>query len=329
MYIAIVRLSALGDIIQSQIVLQFIKEKFPDSKIDWFCDEAFKDVLVHSRDIDNVIGIQLKALKKNFSFSFLLAEYKKIRNIKEYDYIIDLQGLMKSAMISRIIGKKTSGFDKNSLRESIASYFYKKSFSVSYSENVIRRYTGLVSKIFGFAIDESMLLNKRKILGYKKTGVYGRYKKEGKNVVFVLGASWDSKIYPAKQMAEVANKVECNPIVVWGSAREEEMADEFVKLCPKAQKCDKLDINGLIELISSVDLCIGPDTGPTHIAWANNVPSITIFGPTPWFRNTFSTEINTTVDTGKEIDPLKLDRGDFDIRNIDPKTIINKAKELI
>ncbi|MCV6608918.1 MAG: lipopolysaccharide heptosyltransferase I [Campylobacterales bacterium] len=329
MKIAIVRLSALGDIIQSQVVLQFIKQEFPQSHIDWFCDDALKEILENNPLVDNVIGIRLKELKKNFSFSFLIKEYKKIKNYDDYDYIIDLQGLIKSALIARIIGKKTYGFAKNSLRESFASNFYKQDFEILYSENVIKRYVGLISKIFEISIGQEELESKEKILGYENENKNQYLKDNTKNIVFILGASWDSKVYPAEKMAEVANQLECNPIVVWGSDKEYKMAEEFKSHCSKAVICEKLSLNSLVELISISDLCIGPDTGPTHIAWANNVSSITIFGPTPYFRNTLITNISKTVDTGKEIDPLNLDKTDFDIENIEPEKIIKTAKELL
>ena len=110
-----------------------------------------------------------------FSFSLLKQEYQKIKNYDNYDYIIDLQGLIKSGLIARIIGKNTYGFDENSLRESFASWFYKSSYEISYSENVIKRYAGLISHIFNIPMDDESLENKERILGYKDQGVFEKY----------------------------------------------------------------------------------------------------------------------------------------------------------
>lgn len=49
-----------------------------------------------------------------------------------------------------------------------------------------------------------------------------------------------------------------------------------------------------------MDLIIGNDSGPTHLAFALNRPSITIFGATPSYRNAFKTNINKIIDTGKK-----------------------------
>jgi len=76
-------------------------------------------------------------------------------------------------------------------------------------------------------------------------------------------------------------------------------------------------------------LVIGGDTGPTHMAWALNIPSITIFGNTPQYRNTFITPINRVVKSHTRVNALKLDKSDFSIQEIDPQEVIALAKELL
>ena len=68
MKIAIVRLSALGDIIHAMIVLQFIKKNYPESEIDWFVEKRFKGILENNPHIDQVKQIDLKSAKESKSF---------------------------------------------------------------------------------------------------------------------------------------------------------------------------------------------------------------------------------------------------------------------
>ncbi len=70
MRIAIVKLSAMGDIIHAMVTLQFIKEKNPDIKIDWFVEKAFSKVLEHNPHIDNIYPLDLKSIKKNKKNNF-------------------------------------------------------------------------------------------------------------------------------------------------------------------------------------------------------------------------------------------------------------------
>ena len=53
----------------------------------------------------------------------------------------------------------------------------------------------------------------------------------------------------------------------------------------------KISIKDLISLISQIDLVIGPDTGPSHMAWALDRPSLTLFCSTPGYRNASTTKI--------------------------------------
>ena len=65
------------------------------------------------------------------------------------------------------------------------------------------------------------------------------------------------------------------------------------------------------------------------MAWALNIPSITIFGNTPEYRNTYPTSINKVIKSISEVDPLKLDKNDFTIRDIKVSEIVEMAKVLL
>ena len=76
MKILIVRLSAIGDIIHSAVVLEFIKKYSPDTQIDWLVDSAFSGILEHNPNIKKIHTIDLKKLKSNKSFKNLLSILK-------------------------------------------------------------------------------------------------------------------------------------------------------------------------------------------------------------------------------------------------------------
>ena len=81
MRIAIVKLSALGDIIHAMVALQFIKQHLPDSSIDWIVEEGFKDILINNPDIDNIHSVNIKKAKKNKSLSLLFKEFKNLKEL--------------------------------------------------------------------------------------------------------------------------------------------------------------------------------------------------------------------------------------------------------
>jgi heptosyltransferase-1 len=116
--------------------------------------------------------------------------------------------------------------------------------------------------------------------------------------------------------------------VVWGTDQEKNRAEwmsgqsAFIKVAPK------LDLNALKALIAKADLTIGNDTGPTHMAWALNRPSITIFGPTPVSR-VYQTAINQVIKSPSFVNPYKLNKQDYSIKEIDETEIIEMAYSLL
>ena len=143
------------------------------------------------------------------------------------------------------------------------------------------------------------------------------------------GASFDSKMYPPEKFAQISNEINGNFIIIWGSSYEKLIAEKIKILSPKVRIINKLTLNNLKVLISQVDLVIGADTGPTHMAWALNVASISLFGPTPGYRNTYETKINKIIESKSEVNPLKIDKTDFSIKDIEVQEIIKASKDLL
>ncbi len=328
--IAIIKLSAMGDIIHSMVALEFIKKKYPKIEIDWFVESAFSAVLENNPDIRNIIKLNLKSIKKSKKEIFTQLNLVKSFKKENYDLIIDAQGLIKSSLVARILGKNIAGFCKNSTRESLASFLYNRKISIDYRENAIDRNCFLISKALGFEITKDEILNKKPFLFFKDEDeiIYEYLKSDKKNILLVVGASWKSKIYSKEKFAKIVDSLNENFLIVWGNEEEKQIAD-FIGANSKALVLPKLSLNSLKALVSKVDLVIGNDTGPTHMAWALNIASITIFGNTPAYRNSYLTNINRVIKSSFTPNPLKLDKNNFSINEIDEKNIVKMAKEIL
>lgn len=331
MKIAIIRLSAMGDIIHSMTALQFIKAKYPNIQIDWFVESAFAPILENNPHIDNIIKLNLKSIKKDKKE--ILTQIKLVREYSKnnYDLVLDIHGRIKSALVTRFLGKNRVGFCKNSLRqEKIASWFYTKKISIAYDRNVIDIYCSFLAQVLKFEISPLEILNKKPFLFYKdeEKTIYDFLSKDKKNIVLVLGASWESKIYPKEKFAKIASSLDENFLLIWANDDEKTRA-EFISQNSPAKMLPKLTLNSLKALISKVDLVIGADTGPTHMAWALNTPSISIYGNTPAYRITYPTKINKTIESKTVVNPYKINKKDFSIQEIDEQEIIKIAKELL
>jgi heptosyltransferase-1 len=330
MKIAIVKLSALGDIVHAMVALQFIKAHSPEIRIDWIVEQRFAEVLKHNPDIDNILTVNLKALKTDKAGIF--AQLKKIRSYanNNYDLVIDAQGLIKSAITAKLVGKRIAGFDADSIREKAASWFYDTKVACAYDANTIDRNALILSSPLGIDITKEQILNKKPFLFFSNENpqIYDYLLKDRINIVLVIGSTWDSRNYPGTKFVKIAEALQQNCLVIWGSEQEKSTAEWMATQSGLIKVMPKLDLNSLKALIAKADLLIGNDTGPTHMAWGLNRPSITIFGPTPVSR-VYQTDINKVVKSASIVNPYKLNKQDYSIRDIDEWEIIEKAKFLL
>ena len=314
--IAIVKLSALGDIVHAAIVLQFIKKHCPNAHITWLVDARFASLLKDHPLIDELVVLPLKeSFKKS---------YKIIKTLGKFDKIIDLQGLFKSAVVAKLLGKEIYGFSRESVKEKIAARLYRHKFKIDYNENIIVRNLSLVGYALNFSFDRDEILKKSPCFEICK-----KFKNESgkKRVLIAAFASEESKIYD--KFKDVIRLLEgCEIYLCYGSESEKARAEAIIS-GTSAKLLEKLSIKDMIDFIASCDLVIGNDSGLTHLAWAVNRPSITLFGNRPSHRNAYVTDKNLVVDMGKQIDARSIDKNDFCIREIYPETVANFAKRLL
>ena len=314
--IAIVKLSALGDIVHAAIVLQFIKKHHPNAHITWLVDARFASLLKDHPLIDELV---ILPLKESFKKS-----YKIIKALGKFDKIIDLQGLFKSAVVAKLLGREIYGFSRESVKEKISARLYKHKFKIDYNENIIFRNLSLVGYALNFGFDRDEILKKSPCFE-----IVGKFKNESgkKRVLIAAFASEESKIYDKfKDVIRLLNG--CEIYLCYGSESEKARAEAIIS-GTKAKLLEKLSIKDMIDYIASCDLVIGNDSGLTHLAWAVNRPSITLFGNRPSHRNAYVTDKNLVIDMGKQIDARSIDKNDFCIREIYPETVANFAKRLL
>ena len=322
MKIAIVKLSALGDIIHSMVALQFIKKYHPEYEIDWIVEERFKGLLINNPHLNAVHTVCLKEIK---SWRLFLNEIRKIKNFGSYDVVIDAQGLIKSSIVARIIKSESCfGFDRKSIRETFASYLYNKKVYVDHELNTIDRMVKLICFPFNIEVSKKEIINKEIFLYSRSNFLASKHP----YILLVIGSTWKSKNYPKENFLELAEKLQQNCFVIWGSNEEKETAEWLVKRSGYIKMLPRLSLEDLKKIIQHAKLLIGNDTGPTHMAWGLNTPSITLFGPTPTSL-VYQTQINKVLKSSSEVDQFNLDKNDFSISEIAVKDILVMSKKLL
>ena len=318
------------------MAIQFIRKHIANAHISWFCDARFEQIARLLAGVDEVVALPLK--DKKFLKIFGILRQKQ----GQFDIIIDLQGLLKSALVSRSLGKNIFGFDRFSTKEGLASIFYTHKYSCNYDKNIILRNLELCAFALNFSFDEKEILTKEPCF-LKKSRIPDKNSRipsdesripnknsriPSKKILIAPFASESSKCYAHFASVIKGAKEFAQCFLVAGSEIEREKATKLAS--SGATLLAPLDLAQILEFMDTCDLIIGNDSGITHLAWAQNYATITLFGNRSGARNAFATPKNLIIQaTPKhEIDAFHIDKSDFCINDIDPAQIIAKAKGL-
>ena len=304
------------------MAIQFIRKHIANAHISWFCDARFEQIARLLAGVDEVVALPLK--DKKFLKTFGILRQKQ----GQFDIIIDLQGLLKSALVSRSLGKNIFGFDRFSTKEGLASIFYTHKYSCNYDKNIILRNLELCSFALNFSFDEKEILTKEPCF-LKNSRIPDKNSRiPNRKILIAPFASESSKCYAHFASVIKGAKEFAQCFLVAGSEPEREKAAKLAS--SGATLLAPLDLAQILEFMDTCDLIIGNDSGITHLAWAQNYATITLFGNRSGARNAFATPKNLIIQaTPKhEIDAFHIDKSDFCINDIDPAQIIAKAKGL-
>ncbi len=308
----------------SAVFLALIKERFTNAQIEWFVDERFGAILEHSPYIDKLHPIALKSTLTTFNPLKIFKLFKSLRAY-EYDIVIDMQGLIKSALITQMLkAPKKVGFDYASAREGLSAFFYSQKVSIAYNEPILKRNFTLLSHALNLPKTEISegLRSRSKVFSYQDSPKIDalNLNKNKPKILFVLETSKINKTYPIERFKELALVLENFQICLLWHASEDKATALYGAL--KNQRdvllLPKLTLNEVKALLFKMDLIIGGDTGITHLAWALQKPSITLYGNTPMERFKLESPINVSL-TGNS--NANYHKKDFSIQNIDPKKI--------
>lgn len=279
MKILLIKMSSMGDIFHTFPAITDLKTHCPDIEIDWVVEDGFKEIVNWHPSINQVIPINLRQWMKqrnSKSWQEFQAWRKQLLN-KQYDLVIDAQGLVKSAIISKLAkANSIHGFDKKSAREAIASFFYQQKYSITKEQHAVERTRQLLGQVFNY--HPAAALN----FGIKQN--FAHIKTDPQKLIFIIGTSWVTKLWATEHWQTLANiainqgyQVE----IVWGSPSEQAIADDIIRQCPQATRTQgRLSITTIAEKLVGAAAVIGLDTGFSHLAGALETPTIALYGAT-------------------------------------------------
>jgi heptosyltransferase I len=297
--ILLVRLGALGDVVHAIPVAAALRRAFPTSRIDWLVSVKHREILDLVPVIDRRLVINDRPAagaerRENSDTTSILSSIGALRRGR-YDVAIDLQGLIKSALLARASGaRRVIGFSASYVRERLARLFYTEVYDPG-SRGVrdhaagrhivdinlgLLRPLGLSSpSLPEFPIDPVESAAARRVAA--QAG--GRY------ALLNPGAAWPNKRWPPERLGAVARALRerhgLASAVLWGPG-EEALAQEVVTASDgAAMLAPQTMVADLVALARGASLMVSGDTGPTHIAAAIGTPIVSLFGPTRPQRN--------------------------------------------
>jgi lipopolysaccharide heptosyltransferase I len=314
MKILIVKLSSIGDVVQTLPALLALRGGHPDARIDWLVEEAASDIIKDHPLLDEVIVVRNRSWLKDMGENLKTARYLAG---KGYDMVLDFQGLLKSGIwvfLSR--GTRRIGF--SNAREMSHIFLNEKLPPYSPERHAVFRYLDLARYAGGnqdpTSQEEPAFPVPSIPIGERERERVKRLLKEGGiqdgTPFFIINpcARWETKLWSDKSFAELATlasrRFDMKAVLV-GSTGDGEKAGRINSMAGKVtlNLAGRTTLKELAYLMSQARFVITVDSGPMHIAAAVGARVFALFGPTaPWRTGPYGDE-HRVIRKGIECSP--------------------------
>lgn len=286
MKLLIVKISSLGDVVHTFAFVNQLKKEREDISIDWLVSDAYAELVRELKGVGKVWLFRRASWGKNWWSPSTAAEIASlVSNIRKenYDLCLDLQGLLRSGLLTFLSGaKQTAGL--STAREG-SKYLYGSLIdpcpcphAVDILLNALKFFGAAVPEEpdFSFTVPEDKAETVRKSLA--ESGVNGRY------IVFHAAARWKTKMWPAghwKKLADMVGRESGLPILFTGSSEERVFVESIAGTGQGMHNlAGRYTLPELAALLKNAALMATLDSGPMHIAAALSTPVVALFGPT-------------------------------------------------
>ena len=275
--ILLVKTSSLGDVVHNFPAVTDIRRHLPNASIDWVVEEAYAPLVALHPAVNEVIPVAVRRWRRSVTRRSTWRELADLRRRlarRPYDQIIDSQGLVKSAVIARLVKGEHIGLSKQTAREPFAARLYDTTFHIPQIRHAVERNRMLAAFALNFDI--------RTPIDYGLQGVRARLHQDALPPYAVLlhATSRMDKEWPeANWQAIGSSLIERGlPIVIpWGSAAEKARSERLAGRMPGATVPPRRSIDQVAGMLAAARLVIGVDSGLVHLGVALGVPTVAIF----------------------------------------------------
>ncbi|HQR60082.1 MAG TPA: lipopolysaccharide heptosyltransferase I [Methylophilaceae bacterium] len=277
----IVKTSSLGDVIHNLPILADIRAHIPEMRFDWVVEEGFADIPALHPAVASVIPVAIRRWRRRLwapaTWREMAAARKRIR-AQRYDFILDTQGLLKSAFIASQARGVLHGQDSASAREPLAARFYREQHAVPRGQHAVQRNRLLAALALGYAMPDSP-----PDYGIQSPALAPDIALPSPYVVGLHATSRDSKLWPVGHWTSLGQQLSAQGLhllLPWGSEGEYQRALAIAVAVPQAVVLPRMRLAQLAAVLAGARAAVGVDTGLAHLAVALGVPTVAVYTDT-------------------------------------------------
>lgn len=276
MRLLIVKTTSMGDVVHALPALTDLLQARPGTQVDWLVEAPFAAIPALHPGVTRVLPLSWRKWRRSLWRADTRAAINAVRaQLREqpYDLILDLQGLVKSALWARQARGPVAGYDRGSAREPLAAWFYQRTATVSRSLHAVDRCRRLAAAHLGYGLPESP-----PDFGLRAAPQQG-WQAPARYAVLIPNASRVEKLWPEAAWVTVGKRLQdrgWKPVVLWGSPAEQTLAERIAAGCD-GDVPPFLKVGQMATVLAGAQTIVGLDTGFTHLGAAFGRPTIGIY----------------------------------------------------
>jgi heptosyltransferase I len=319
--ILIVKLSSLGDILHNLPIVWDLRAQYPDANIDWVVEEGYVNLIeplrtnAEFKGIDRIIPLGFRRWKKSLFNKKTRMEMNAFRREFQslsYDLVIETQGLLKSAVVSRLAKRNVGGTitglgnaTEGSGYEPMARWFYTHCVRVPKQCHAVER-----SRLVAAAMHTSTALATPQF--YPQAFVDTLAKKNQEisadfNVPYILffhATARAAKMWDESYWVEIGQYLATKGyriVLPWGNLAEKTVSERLCQHIPNAVVPKAFNLTQAFSIVAGAQMVIGVDTGLTHLSAIMCKPTIEIYCDSPRWKTEgyWSEKIKNLGDIGQ------------------------------
>jgi lipopolysaccharide heptosyltransferase I len=274
--IAILKPSALGDIVHALPVLSALRDLHPTAHVTWVVNKSFEPLLAGHPELDATLPFDRGAYRKGVfgAAGYSLRFANRLRR-ERFDLVVDLQGLLRTGLMCAATGAPMRiGFAN--AREG-SRHFYTHRIEVPDADRIhaVDRYWRVVQALGGGHLTKRFVVPVRDDERAAVRSELADFPRPW--VAVAAGAKWVTKRWPPANFAELLARGQAE---FGGTAVLVGANDDIALSAEIAARVRSLDLTGktslprLAAVFAEADAMLANDTGPLHLAAALGVPCV-------------------------------------------------------